>query len=181
MLRPEVRLSDDDEAERQRFLKQAREAQVELEAKVDALKTRWDEVYANEPRRSPALPLRTIADYAVPALCAGVVWFFYGLPFGALAGLFGYLAMINLPAGTSGGSSRAGTVAWEAEMAVGLLDNVINAKVAERESLTGEAAARADRELAFLRAQRTDKRAVAASGDPSPGEGYVAYQTYEGP
>lgn len=104
---------------------------------------------------------------------------------GILAGVVGLVVLVWIVLKYSppvDGALRPGSRAWEARMTNLALGAVIEQRKAEHAKTTDEAKrARLDREIAFLEKQHAENDATAASGDPSPGKGYVGFTPYDGP
>lgn len=96
----------------------------------------------------------------------------------ASVGLFVVIVAIALK--MTPGAPGPGTRAWEAGMTARLLDDVITARRGEQASADDERRGYLDREIAFLIDQRRECLAIAASGDTSPGKGYVGFEPYQG-
>lgn len=74
-----------------------------------------------------------------------------------------------------------GTRAWESQLTAKTLADVITARRAERAAATDDTRrGRLDREIAFLAAQLDQHLQIAASGDRSPGRGYIGFDAYSG-
>lgn len=102
--------------------------------------------------------------------------------------LFAVLALVAAPVivlvialRLTPGAPGPGTRAWESQHTAMLLVDVIASRRGERATTADDSQrARIDREIAFLSTQLDQHRAIAASGDRSPGRGYVGFDPYNG-
>jgi hypothetical protein len=70
---------------------------------------------------------------------------------------------------------RFGTRAWEADQTAQLIAQVMADRRVALARATGDAKARLEAELAHLAPQLEEQRRIAASGDPSPARGRIAF------
>lgn len=71
-----------------------------------------------------------------------------------------------------------GSLAFEAELSLDPLIKTIAAREVEMARAEGARAAELQREIAFLRAQGQEMRAIVERRDRSPGRGYVGFDAY---
>lgn len=151
--------------------------------------------YADLKVRAEALRERVEAQQQGGGVKISRVLLLFGLPIAGGVGayvvtasiLWAVLATIGLFVGIVAVALRVtpsapgpGTRAWEAGMTARLLNDVIAARRGEQTSADPKRRAYLDREIEFLGRQRRECLAIAASGDTSPGQGYVGFKPYEG-
>jgi hypothetical protein len=156
----------------------------ELMARLEAVKQKAEDLQAKlDPKPNPLMvALRVFLLLGVPALVGVFVFVGTGsILYGALALVGAFVVVVAIALKVSPGLPGPGTRAWEAQMNAKLLGDVIAARRADQATAPDAATRdRLGREIAFLTQQLDDAHVIAASGDRSPGRGYVGFTPYSG-
>ncbi|MEO8703227.1 MAG: hypothetical protein ABI867_24485 [Kofleriaceae bacterium] len=156
----------------------------ELVARLEALKQKTEDLQAKlQPRPNPlVVALRVFLLLGVPALVGvGVFVATDSILYGALALIGAFVVVVAIALKLTPAPPGPGSRAWEADMNAKLLGDVIAARRADQAGAADAAARdRLEREIAFLTQQLDEARMVAASGDRSPGRGFVGFTPYAG-
>jgi hypothetical protein len=113
---------------------------------------------------------------------AAVMWIFFGgvmWPVVGFVGGFVVVVAVLMKLNPPHGSDVMGTRSWEAKLTLDPLGKCLADRRLTRshEKDVGKGA-HLDREIAFLEKQQAELARVAASGDRSPGRGYIGFDQY---